>query len=473
MRFPKFETGFNLIDNLWAGFFKGRTYLITGPVNSGKTTFCLQFASKGLASKEKVVFFTDERTEDVLLRSEGLQFDLSLSLELGDFLIFNLGNRRVSLSDSLLHKTITEVSQIVEQEKPTRLIFDQFTPFLQFENHEVLKNEIAELVDSLEKFKVTSVITVGEPASEPAEKILEFLSSFATATLKLSGADLEEKRTIKLNARLGHYPSSYLASFVIQPKIGLTELIIPPAPPPASGLPKESIRSPGGSTLEPETVESPESQPTEKIETPVIEKEVPAEPAPASAKAVTIPHEQVEAKPDQTISKATPIDLDTKISDIPKSIVIGENIPEYPTQDLDRDDFTGFYNFNGMLNIINKAIEKNTKFSLMIVRMVKGVDSRAIRLLLSQDLASAIKGALNRPVPVGRYSDKIIVFLHRANKLESENMAQAVETKVLATLTAQNETLKTLEIKTDVYSYPDDIQRIQQVEAIVQTGEED
>jgi archaellum biogenesis ATPase FlaH len=471
MLFPKFETGFNLIDNLWAGFFKGRIYLITGPVNSGKTTFCLQFASKGIASKEKVVFFTDERTEDVLLRSEGLQFDLSSSLELGDFLIFNLGNKRVSPSDSLLHQTIIEVLQIIEKEKPTRLIFDQFTPFLQFENQEVLKSEIAELVDSLEKFKVTTVITVGEPASEPAEKILEFLSSLATATLKLSVANLEEKRTITLNARLGHYPSSYSASFVIQPKIGLTELIIPPAPPPASGIPKESIRPTGESTIAPETVESPESQPTEKIETPVIEKEVPVESAPASAKAVTTPREQVEAKPDQAISKATPIDLDTKISDIPKSIVIGENIPEYPTRDLERDDLTGLYNFDGLLNIISKAIEKNNKFSLMIVRMVKGVDSRAKRLLLSQNLASAIKGALNRPVPVGRYSDKIIVFLHRANKSESENMAQAVETKALATLTAQNETLKTLEIKTDVYTYPDDIHRIEQVEAIVQAGE--
>ena len=473
MLFPKFETGFNLIDNLWAGFFKGRTYLITGPVNSGKTTFCLQFGSKGLASKEKVVFFTDERTEDVLLRSEGLQFDLSPSLELGDFLIFNLGNKRVSLSDSLLHKTITEVSQIVEKEKPTRLIIDQFTPFLQFENQEVLKSEIAELVDSLEKFKVTTVITVGEPASELAEKILEFLSSLATATLKLSGANLEEKRTITLNARLGHYPASYSASFIILPKIGLTELIIPPAPPPASSILKESIRPSGESTIEPKTVEPPESQPTEKIETPVIEKQEPVEPAPVSAKEVTTPVERVEAKLDQAIPKATPIDLDTKISDIPKSIMIGENIPEYPTRDLDRDDFTGFYNFDGLLNIIARAIEKNTKFSLMIVRMVKGVDSRAKRLLLSQDLASAIKGALNRPVPVGRYSDKIIVFLQRINKPESENMAQTVEVKALATLTAQNETLKTLEIKTDVYSYPDDIQRIQQVEAIVQTGEED
>ena len=469
MRFPKFETGFNLIEKIWAGFFKGRTYLVTGPVNSGKTTFCLQFAAKGLASKEKVILFTDERIDDVLLRSEGLQFDLFPGLETGDLLIFNLGNKRVTISDSLLHQTINEVLQIIEKEEPTRLIFDQFTTLLQFENQVVLKNEITDLVEALENFKATTVMTVGEPASEPAEKILEFLSSLATATLKFSKADLTEKRTINLNARLGHYPASYSASFVIQPKIGLTGLEIPPAPPPASGMTKDSVRPTRESTITPEKVESPPSQPTEKIETPVIKKEAVVEPTPAPAKEVTKP--TVEAKSGQAISKETPIDLDTKISDIPKSIIIGENIPEYPTEDLDRDDFTGFYNFNGLLSIISKAIEKNTKFSLLIVRMVKGVDSRAKRLLLSQDLAAAIKGALNRPVPVGRYSDKIIVFLHRANKPESENMAQAVETKALATLTAQNETLKTLEIKTDVYSYPDDIQRIQQVEAIVQTGE--
>ena len=167
--------------------------------------------------------------------------------------------------------------------------------------------------------------------------------------------------------------------------------------------------------------------------------------------------------------------FDTIKSDYPPVSLRNHNmgiIPEYPTRDLDRDDFTGLFNLDGLLNIIEQAIERKTKFSLMIIRMVKGVDSRAKRLLLSHDLASAVKDALNRPVPVGRYSDRIIAVMPHINKPEAVNIAQSVKAKALATLTAQNETLKDLEIRADVYSYPDEIKQIQQVEVIVQSDEE-
>jgi KaiC/GvpD/RAD55 family RecA-like ATPase len=461
MLFPRLETGFNLIDNLWRGFFKGRTYLVTGPVNSGKTTFCLQFASKGLALKDRVIFFTDERTEDLLLRAEAIQFDISTSLEQGDILIFDIGHKQINVSDSLLHNTITEVLQIIEKEKPERLIFDQFTPLLQFEDLEALKHEISELVDSLEKFKVTTLIAIGEPASDQAVKILEFLGSVVTATLKLSAADLEEKRPITLNARLGHYPTAYSASFFITPKIGLTKVVVPPASPP-----------PVGSNITPQAVESIEAQPTEKIEAPIIEKEPPPETVPTPSEELTMTPGHIETEPVEAISKETPISLDTKISDIPKSVVIEESIPEYPIRDLDRDDFTGFYNFDGLQKIITEAIEQKRVFSLVTAVITKGVDSRAKRLLLSQKLAGGVKKALGRPVPVGRYSDKIFVFLNKTTKTEIETMMETVKTKVLSILTAENDSLNDIDIRFDVYAYPEDIRTIREVEAIIQSGVE-
>jgi len=441
MLFPKLGTGFRFIDNLWQGFFKGRTYLITGPASSGKTTFCLQFALPSLLANEKVIFFTNERPEDLLLRAEGLQFDIYSNLENGNFIIFNFGleDKTDQISEQLLNKTINEISQIVEKEQPTRLIFDQLTLLLQYKDFEILKRNIKQFIYSCEKFKATTLLAVGEPASPEAGNILNFLSSLTTATIKLTQANQEEKRFISLNARLGHYPVSYSDSFVIQPKVGFKNFKEEEVTPPPA-IPKA-----------------------------VTEISQEQEPEPFVNQELISPEEQlVEAfapKP-EPIAESKPVEESEIIEPI-------ESIPEYPIRDLDRDDFTGLFNFDGLLNIIARSIDRRTPFSLVIVTMVKGVESRAKKLLLSHDLASAVKNALSKPAPVGRYSDRIIVYLHRIDKPDSEKMATAVEQKALEILLAENETLKGLEIKTEVYNYPDDIQRIHEIEAIIQTGGEE
>lgn len=439
MLFPKLGTGFRFIDNLWQGFFKGRTYLITGPASSGKTTFCLQFTLPSLSANEKIIFFTNERPEDLLLRAEGLQFDIYSNLEYGNFIIFNFGleDKMAQISEQLLNKTINEISQIVEKEQPTRLIFDQLTLLLQYKEFDTLKRNIKQFIYSCEKFKATTLITVGEPASPEAGNILNYLSSLTTATIKLTQANQEERRFISLNARLGHYPVSYSDSFVIQPKIGFMNFKSEEVtPPPAIDKAVTEISQEPEPFVSEELI-SPEGQPVEAV--------------PPKLEPIT------ESKP-------------VEESDIIEPI---ESIPEYPIRDLDRDDFTGLFNFDGLLNIVAHSIERKTPFSLVIVTMVKGVDSRAKKLLLSHDLAAAVKNGLSKPAPVGRYSDKIIVYLHRMDKTDSEKLATGVEEKALETLLKENETLKGLEIKTEVYSYPDDIKRIHEIEAIVQAGGEE
>ena len=453
MLFPKLGTGFRFIDNLWQGFFQGRTYLITGPASSGKTTFCLQFALPSLTAKEKVVFFTNERPEDLLLRAEGLQFDIYPSLENGNFIIFNFGleNTSTQISEQLLDKTINEINQIVEKEQPTRLIFDQLTLLLQYKEFETLKRNIKQFIYTCEKLKATTLLTVGEPASPDAENILNFLSSISTATIRLTQADQEQRRFINLNARLGHYPVTYSDSFVIQPKIGFktskSEEVTPSA---AEAFGVETTLPPAKpkAVTEISQEREPESVVSKELISP--EKE-PAEAVPPKQEPITVSKSVEE-------------------SDIIEPI---ESISEYPIRDLDRDDFTGLFNFDGLLNIVARSIEKRTPFSLVIATIIKGLDSREKKLLLSHDLASAVKNALSKPAPVGRYSDKIIVYLHRMNKPDSEKITTEVEEKALEILIKENETLKDLEIKTEVYNYPDDIQRIHEIEAIIQTGGEE
>lgn len=434
MLFPKIATGLDLIDNLWQGFFRGRTYLVTGPCNSGKTTFCLQFAVKGLVQKEKVVFFSNERPEDVLLRAEGLQLDIEEALANNQFLIFNLKADISTISDEMLIKTISEISEIVEREKPARLIFDSIVPLLQFDNFEILKSKLSEAIYNWERIKTTSIITLGEPANSQAQQIFDFLNSIATGIIRLAQDLTNNLRTLSLQARLGHYPDFYAGCVKIEPRAGLSQVSVPEP---------EYRETPLKPTLTPSLVE------TSPTEIPVKEKETMVD---TQQICESVPGEELILS-----KKETP------------SPIEGKTIPEYPVRDLDRDDFTGLYNFDGLMQIINDAFEREKSFSLILVGIVSGVDSRAKRLLLSHKLARAVKTTIHQPVPVGRYSDKIIVFLNRTTKSAAQTLASDIKDKVLANLLRENNSFKTIDIRMDVYAYPEDIRATQDFEAIVGT----
>ncbi|MEO0084892.1 MAG: ATPase domain-containing protein [candidate division WOR-3 bacterium] len=450
MLFPKIATGFDIIDNLWQGFYKGRTYLLTGPVNSGKTTFCLQFALTGLRTRGKVVFFTDERAEDLLLRAEALQFELAKPLENNELLIFNLNQKSSSLTNELLSKTINEINQIVEQERPERLIFDSFAPLLQFEDIAILKEKITELIYAWEEFKVTTIITLGEPVNALAQQIFDFLTSIVTATLKLTQPLADNSRVLSLQARLGHYPLTHTDSYQIRIGIGLSRFEPTPQP---EITPQPTLVEKGESAeiaIKPEVAE-----PSKTIETAVI---------PTEKEAITeiIPKEP-PPQPEKSISPTIETDR------IPP-IVIEEAIPEYPIRDLDRDDFTGFFNFDGLLQIVNGVLEKKHPFSIMLVTITGGVESRAKRLLLSQNLAKAVKQVINKPVPVGRYSDKIIVLLHKVTKSEMQTMVPEIREKIVKTMLAESPNLPGIDIQVIAYAYPDDIRNSNDIETIIRTG---
>lgn len=460
MYYEKILTGFNLIDNLWQGFYRGRTYLITGPINSGKTTFCLQFAYKGLTKQERVIFFTDERPEDVILRAEALQFNIYPYLESGNFLIFNLDSQKGTFAQSDLFQRITdELIQIIKQEKPTRLIIDPISFLIQLAAPDTMKQNISQLINSLEASKATVVATIGEPANNQAVQILDFLNTIVTASIRLNQNLPDKTRTVSLQSRIGHFPDLYFGFFIIQSGIGLTQL---EATTPSGEAPVTAPKVEPAAKL----VETEPTPTTIKIIESVAEK------PPAALETSSIQG----AKPDESVT-AKPLEIaetETEKTGSEKSLSAEELtqaprvIPEYPIRDLDRDDFTGLYNFDGLLHIVNEAIERKDSFSLMLTTIIKGVDSRAKRLLLSPKLALAVKKVLAKPFPLGRYSDRIIVFLDKIAKLEAKTMLEDIKGKISQELIAENSSLEDVDIRIDVYGYPDDIRTIKDVEAIVE-----
>lgn len=415
MPFMKILSGFNLIDNLWGGFYKGRTYLISGPRRSGKTTLCLQIARKGLLQKEKVLYFTDMPASDLLLIGESLGFDLAIPFELSDFLIYKYSQElETAASDEILEKGIRDIIELISKENPSRVIFDQITQLLRFNSLDQLKSSFTEIIKSGDINKNVICLSVGKPASQKALEVYNILQNLTTATIKL------ESDMVFLKARIGYYPLSHYTQFEIKPRIGIVAL---------------------------------ERKLEEKLEeavVPPIEEELEI---PVPSQAETVPEEVKEGATFAAIEK--------------KEEVILPSAPILPTIDSDKDDFTGFFNYEGLEKLFKKSLEANSSFSILIVEITGGVDSKAKRLLLMKRLAQSIQESLLEPTPIGRYSDKILVFLRNQRKDESQEFVNRLTPKVLANFTSGDATLKNVTIGTRLFSYPQEIKNLEEIRKVI------
>ena len=69
-------SGISFIDEAWGGFYKGGTYLLTGPKKSSRTLFALQYAHECVNKQETCLYFTTMRPKDLMINAASIEFDI-------------------------------------------------------------------------------------------------------------------------------------------------------------------------------------------------------------------------------------------------------------------------------------------------------------------------------------------------------------------------------------------------------------
>jgi KaiC/GvpD/RAD55 family RecA-like ATPase len=252
------RSGFALIDQKWGGIYRGGSYVIIGPRKSGRTLLSLQLALECAKDNETCLYFTTMRPRDLMIHASSMNFNLKKHMDTNRIIVVRVNPPTEILDmynpDDFLLEYMNDIIAVSSKYQPSRIIFDELTPFIGFKNLDLFKDVFTHMLEAIEERNITSFFVVGEPATQKTEAIIDILRDNATGTISIH--KLNEKihgkyhgGIISIIPNVGHTEGEFQSEFWIEPKVGF--LVVPSEEPELeivgkeNGLKNQTI---GGST---------------------------------------------------------------------------------------------------------------------------------------------------------------------------------------------------------------------------------
>ncbi len=225
------SSGFKFVDKSWGGIYRGGSYLVIGPRKSGRTLLGLQFASESAKSGEVCLYFTNMRPKDLMIQAASLNFDIQEYMNQNLIIVVRVAPPNDVYdqpnADFLLIDYFKDILTVVDQYNPSRIVFDELTPYIGFRNPNILRDTFLDTLEVIEERDITSLFIVGEPATQKAEVLVDTLADYVTAKIRLKkSATKFENRfhggTIIISPNVGHTEGEFTFQYRIEPFHGVT-----------------------------------------------------------------------------------------------------------------------------------------------------------------------------------------------------------------------------------------------------------
>lgn len=226
----RIPSGFSFIDKNWGGIYRGGSYLVVGPRKSGRTLVGLQFALEAAKASEVCLFFTMMRPKDLMIQAASLNFDIQSYMNQNLIIVVRVAppNEIYDMynPDDYLVEYYNDIITVVNQYNPSRIIFDELTPFVGFNNLDYLRNTFLNTLEEIEERDITSLFVISEPATHKANSIIEGISQFVTGIIQLRKEANREERyhggIVTITPNVGHTEGEFTADYRIEPYKGVT-----------------------------------------------------------------------------------------------------------------------------------------------------------------------------------------------------------------------------------------------------------
>ncbi len=226
-------SGFRFIDKKWGGIYKGGSYLLVGPRKSGRTLLSLQFAMESAKSNEVCLYFTNMRPKDLMIQAASINFDLQAYMNKNLIIVVRVAPPSEAYEyknpDEMLSEYLHDIVQVVSEYKsfmPKRIVFDELTQYLGFNDLDILQSVFLQTLEEIEDKNISSFFIVSEPAAKRAEAIVDVIASNVTGIIYLKKSQHKINQfhggTIVITPNVGHTEGQFSAEYTIQPQIGLT-----------------------------------------------------------------------------------------------------------------------------------------------------------------------------------------------------------------------------------------------------------
>ena len=206
---PKHQSGIDVVDNAWGGLYRGGSYLVYGRAASGRGLLTLTFAHTGAKLGEPVLFVSPDRHKDLMIQAASIGFNLRDSYENGIVRLMrvpplmNLQN----MGDDGVAAALWDLVNLIRQHRPTRLIMNDFMPFVAFRSFDRFRNEFIQFLEQIDSLETTMMLVMPEPANEQSRRVIEFMASQMTGSMHIELAEentTTTKRRITLIPHIGH-----------------------------------------------------------------------------------------------------------------------------------------------------------------------------------------------------------------------------------------------------------------------------
>jgi len=222
-------SGITLVDITWGGFYRGSSYFLIGPKKSGKTILALQYVMQSVKEREKCLIFTSVRPKDLMINAASIDFDLQQQMNQNYIVIVRVTPpKNIELAkdpDGYLTEYIKDIKTVVDQYNPDKVVFDELTPFVGFNNIDKLKDVFLSTTEYIEDMGITCLYVLGEPATPAARKIVNSLLAYSTGYITLRKDEEYISKNLpgmmSIIPNVGHVEGQFSAEYYIEPYKGI------------------------------------------------------------------------------------------------------------------------------------------------------------------------------------------------------------------------------------------------------------
>ncbi len=340
---PKHLSGVNVIDNAWGGLYRGGSYLIYGRAASGRGLLTLMFARTGAALGEPTLFVSPDRQKDLRIRAASIGFNLREAYESGIVRLMRVSPlmNLQNMGDDGVSKALWDLVTLIRQHRPTRLIMNDFMPFVAFRSYDRFRNEFIQFLEQIDTLDTTTILVMPEPANQQSNRVIDFMSSQMTGSMHIELGEeghSTTKRRISLIPHIGHIKRQVVDYWDLEDLVEPTNLnavaapITPIPPVQSSTVPEQGV------TFEPAPV-PPVAAPPVSVEAPApvppTSESAPTQQASSATPTPQVPQSQAPSQVPP--HPATPFTEATSPISAPEPGGSGEAAPEAPSVHFEPD----------------------------------------------------------------------------------------------------------------------------------------
>ncbi len=234
------QSGFSLIDQNWGGIYRGGSYVLIGPRKSGRTLISLQFAMEAAKANEVCLYFTNMRPKDLMIQAASINFDIQSYMNQNLIIVVRVAPPdevyQTHDPDRYLVEYLNDINTVVSHYRPSRIVFDELTPYIGFNNLMLLRESFVHTLESIEDRDITSLFILGEPATQRAQEIVDTITNEVTGLIYLKkSVNLMDGKfhggIATIIPNVGHTEGQFAAEYVVEPFKGVTIRVPEPKQP--------------------------------------------------------------------------------------------------------------------------------------------------------------------------------------------------------------------------------------------------